>query len=151
STCEGFRLQAQEAKIVAGICNSRLDRDGHIRFQRTEFGEQYICTEKKIARIPQITFAYVARSSSGIRLFDETFNGMRATGDGLARKNITVIGLRLGRLDAKGDNMSGLRGGAAGAARSAEGIDIENDVVGGQCQDDSPRVAGGGNRSRRRD
>src|SRR4029077_19086985 len=30
---KGFRLQAYEPKIVAGICDRRLDRDGHVGFE----------------------------------------------------------------------------------------------------------------------
>ena len=76
---------------------------------------------------------------------------MRAAGDGLARKNIAIAGLRLGGFDAKGDNVSGLGGGAAREAGGAERVNVENDVIGGKCQHNRLWVADGGNCRRCRD
>ncbi len=61
---------------------------------------------------------------------------------GLAGQDVAVAGLRLGRLDAEGDDAAGLGGLAAGQAGGAECVDVENDVVGGERQHHGVRDRG---------
>ena len=85
---------------------------------------------------------HVVRGGGGIRLLDEAFNRVHAVlADRVSRKDVAVAGLRLGRLDAEGDDASGLGGCAPGEAGGAKFRRIENDVVGGQRQHHGLRVA----------
>ena len=119
-----------------------LDRFGHRRLEPRQFGQQHVGAEQEVAGIPQIAVAHIAGGGGGVRLLDEALDGVHAVlADGLARQDVAVAGLRLGRLDAEGDDAPGLGGLAAGEAGGAELRHVEDDVVGGERQHHGVGVA----------
>ncbi len=149
---ETRRVEAQETEVVGRVLHCGFDCVRHLRLQPRQFGEQHVGAEQEIARVPQIAFAHIFLGVGRVRLLDETPDAVdRAAVDRLARQDIAVAGLRLARLDAEGDDVAGLGGGAAGQAGGAELRHVQDDVVGGQRQHHRLRVAPTGDRRRRRD
>ena len=58
-----------------------------------------------------------------------------------AGPDVAVAGLRRGRPNAEGDDAPFIRGVAPGNAGRAEQLEIENDVIGGERENDRRRIA----------
>ena len=149
---EGVGAEPQEAEIGRRAGDRFLYGRRHLRLQPRHFVEQHVGAEQEVTGIPQIAFLHIARGGHRIGLFDKARDRMHAFGaERLAGQDVAVAGLRLGRLDAEGDDAAGLGAGAAGVAGGAEFGRVENDVVGCQRQHHRVRIARTGDCGRGRD
>ncbi len=151
-TGEGLRIEPQEAEVGRRFLGRRFDGFRHLRFEALKFRQQHVGAEQEVTGVPKIAIHHIARGRGGVGLLDERLDLAHAgVADRLARQDIAVAGLRLGRLDAESDDRAGLGRRAAGRAGGAERLRIEDDVVGGERQHHGIGVALACDRGRRGD
>ena len=98
--------------------------------------------EQEVAAVPEIALGHVAGGGGGVGLLDEGVD--RAHGAAVerrARPDVAVVGRRMRRRDAEGDDLPLRRGGGGLPAGGAELVGLADDVVGRQHQHDRVRRA----------
>src|SRR3954454_6004932 len=111
---ECFRIETDEVEVARAVSDSLFRRGGDLRLEFSELLKKHVGAEDEVAAIPEVILLEIARGLIGIGLFDEGFDGKRSAAIELTSgPNVAVVGCRVRRADAKGDDAP-VRGGYGG-------------------------------------
>ena len=102
---EGFRIEREEAEIMAGLCDGLAGGVHHVGGEGLEFADHRIRAEKEISGVPEVAGADIALGDVARRLLHKSlYTARRSPRQRGARLDVAVAGGGLGRLNAEGDD-----------------------------------------------
>ena len=130
-------MECQCAGFVGGSFDRASDRLHGFRIETGVLFSQCARREQKISGVPQEAGKNIAHRRGRIRLLGKPKNGESIALHLRSRLNVAVFGRRMGRRNAKGDEVPGSCSRRSRNGRGAKRCGVAHDMVGG---DDQHRV-----------